>query len=78
MLHTYAGRCILRHESAFAQEEVNGLMKYEKPTIRDHGSIAKHTFTRCPTGAPVAGAPPKDFQDFPLDKFGECSAGHAS
>jgi hypothetical protein len=55
-----------------------GPMKYEKPTIKDHGSIARHTFTRCPSGAPVAGAPPKDWQDFPLDKFGECSAGHAS
>lgn len=53
-------------------------MKYEKPTIRDHGSIAQHTFTRCLSGSPVGGAPPKDFQDFPLDKFGECSAGHVS
>ena len=43
-------------------------MKYEKPTITDHGSIAKHTFTRC--GGAFA---PKDFRNFPVDKFGECS-----
>jgi hypothetical protein len=50
---------------------------YEKPSITDLGSIAEHTFTRCATGDPVPGAPPKDFQDFPLDKHGECSSGHA-
>ena len=59
------------------KREVKGLMKYEKPTITDYGSIARHTFTRCPSGDPVAGAPPKDWQDFPTDKFGECSSGHS-
>lgn len=53
-------------------------MKYEKPTIKDRGSIAKHTFTRCDSGTGGAGDPPKDWQDFPHDKFGECSSGHAS
>ena len=43
-------------------------MKYEKPTITDHGSIAEYTYTRC--GGEHA---PKDFRDFPTDKFGECS-----
>ena len=52
-------------------------MRYEKPTITDYGSIARHTFTRCPSGDPVAGARPKDWQDFPTDKFGECSSGHS-
>ena len=54
------------------------LIKYEKPTVTDRGSIAKHTFTRCPSGTGGAGDPPKDWQDFPPDKFGECSSGHAS
>ncbi len=49
-------------------------MKYEKPTITDHGSIAKHTFTRCDTAMPVGDVrPPKDRDNFPLDKHGECS-----
>ncbi len=47
-------------------------MKYEKPTITDHGSIAEHTFNRCETGDREADMP-KDWQDFPPDKFGECS-----
>ncbi len=51
------------------------IMKYEQPTITDHGSIAQHTFTSCPSGQPTHEHPDpgKDFQDFPLDKFGECS-----
>ena len=49
------------------------MIRYERPTVVDHGSIARHTFTRC------GGTDhPKDWQQFPLDKFGECSAGHAS
>ena len=51
-------------------------MTYERPTVTDHGSIADHTFFRCPTGNPDASMP-KDFRDFPTDKFGECSSGHA-
>lgn len=52
-------------------------MRFEPPTITDHGSIAEHTFTRCAGGNPVPGAPPKDTEDFGLDKFGECSSGHS-
>lgn len=52
-------------------------MRYEPPTVTDHGSIIAHTFSRCATGDPSATIP-KDYQDFPLDKHGECSAGHAS
>lgn len=48
-------------------------LQFEHPTIRDHGTIAEHTFTRC--GGEHA---PKDYREFPLDKFGECSEGHAS
>lgn len=51
-----------------------GTMQYEHPTVIDHGTIAEHTFSRC--GGDTS--PPKDWQDFPLDKFGECSDGHAS
>ena len=53
-------------------------MRYERPEIIDHGSIAEHTFYRCESGNPDGWAPPKDFRDFPHDKFGECSSGHAS
>lgn len=53
-------------------------MKFEHPTVTDHGSIAQHTFFRCGSGNPTDDAPPKDFRDFPTDKFGECSSGHAS
>ena len=53
-------------------------LPYEHPTVLDHRSIAEHTFTRCATNQAVPGAPPKDSQDYPLDKFGECSSGHAS
>jgi hypothetical protein len=52
-------------------------MKFIAPTLTDYGSIAAHTFTRCASGDPEPGAPPKDHLDFPLDKFGECSDGHA-
>jgi len=52
-------------------------MRYEPPRIVDHGSIIAHTFSRC-VAATGEGIPPKDFEDFPLDKHGECSAGHAS
>lgn len=48
-------------------------IRYERPTITDHGSIGDHTFTRC--GGTHA---PKDWRSFPPDKFGECSEGHAS
>lgn len=52
-------------------------MRFEQPTIIDHGSIAEHTFFRCESGSPQQfmgqDPPPKDFRDFPLDKFGECS-----
>lgn len=51
-------------------------MKFERPTIIDHGSIAEHTFLRCPSGE--GDWPPKDYRDFPLDKHGECSEGHVS
>lgn len=53
-------------------------MNYEAPKVTDHGSIADHTFFRCESGDPTDWAPPKDFRDFPTDKFGECSSGHAS
>jgi hypothetical protein len=54
-------------------------MKYEKPFVTDLGSIADHTFFRCSVGNPTPEPPnpPKDPQDFPLDKHGECSSGHA-
>ena len=52
-------------------------MRFERPIVSDYGSIAAHTFTRCATGDPVEGAPPKDLEDYPLDSHGECSAGHA-
>ena len=48
-------------------------MKYQQPTITDHGSIAEHTFSRCPEGTGTF--PPKDTQSCELDKFGECSCG---
>jgi len=51
---------------------------FETPVVRDYGSITSHTFSRCETGTPEPGAPPKDFRDFPLDNFGECSEGHIS
>lgn len=53
-------------------------LQFERPTIRDHGTIAEHTFFRCDSGTGGADSPPKDFRDFPPDKFGECSSGHAS
>ena len=46
-------------------------MRFEYPTITDHGSIADHTFSRCDTG--TGDWPPKDWQTHPHDKFGECS-----
>lgn len=46
-------------------------MRFEYPTITDHGSIADHTFERCDTG--TGEWPPKDWQTHPHDKFGECS-----
>jgi hypothetical protein len=54
-------------------------MRYEPPKVIDHGSIIAHTFSRCAGATGEEGSiPPKDWQDFPLDKHGECSAGHAS
>lgn len=54
-------------------------MNYEAPAITDHGSIADHTFYRCESSTSGDNwAPPKDWRDFPTDKFGECSSGHAS
>lgn len=55
----------------------DGRIEFERPTIMDHGTIAEHTFTRCAGGNEDAFMP-KDWQDFPTDKFGECSSGHAS
>lgn len=52
-------------------------MTFEYPTITDHGSIANHTFFRCEGGNPDASVP-KDQRSFPIDRFGECSSGHAS
>jgi hypothetical protein len=51
---------------------------FEYPMVVDHGSITEHTFSRCASGNPEPGAPPKDFRDFPQDSFGECSSGHVS
>jgi hypothetical protein len=50
-------------------------MKFELPTIRDHGSIVEHTFWRCPSNEDTDGFPPggKNPQDMQLDKHGECS-----
>lgn len=50
-------------------------MKYEKPTITDHGSIAEHTFgvTSGDPDHPGQGNPGKDFRECDLDKFGEYS-----
>jgi len=53
-------------------------MRYHRPTVTDHGSIGGHTFTRCPSAQPTGpDVPPKDWQDYGHDKFGECSSGHA-
>lgn len=52
-------------------------MHYERPVIFDLGSIVEHTFTRCSDSTGDGDAPPKDWENFPLDKFGECSSGHA-
>lgn len=52
-------------------------MHFRTPTVTDYGAIAGHTFTRCASGSPTPDAPPKDTENFPLDKFGECSSGHA-
>jgi hypothetical protein len=51
------------------------VMRFEDPAIVDHGSIAAHTFYRCGSGDSTASMP-KDWQEAPHDKFGECSAGH--
>lgn len=51
-------------------------MRFERPTVTDFGSIANHTFSRCDSG--TGDFPPKDPVDFPHDKFGECSDGHAN
>lgn len=52
-------------------------MRFENPEIVDHGSIAEHTFTRCGNADPTSfmgiNPPPKDKDNFRLDKFGECS-----
>jgi hypothetical protein len=54
-------------------------LRYEQPKVIDHGSIIEHTFYRCESGSGVEGVdPPKDWRDFPLDKHGECSSGHAT
>jgi len=49
-------------------------MRYEAPKVVDYGSIAEHTFTRCPGGDPNADMP-KDFMVCEHDKHGECSCG---
>lgn len=51
-------------------------MKFEAPRLVHYGSIAEHTFSRCDSG--TGDFPPKDHREFPHDKFGECSDGHAS
>jgi hypothetical protein len=49
-------------------------MRFERPTVTDHGSIVQNTFYRCPTGTGVQGVdPPKNYLDLLQDKFGECS-----
>lgn len=54
-------------------------MKYETPTVMDHGSIAEHTFTRAGGGSndpdmcQGAANPPKDWRECKLDCFGEYS-----
>ncbi len=50
-------------------------MRYNAPLVVDYGSIAEHTFTRCPGGTGGEGDPPKDYQMCEHDKFGECSCG---
>jgi hypothetical protein len=50
-------------------------MRFTQPSITDHGSIAAHTFYRCPGGDPTASMP-KDPLPYDHDKFGECSEGH--
>lgn len=56
-----------------------GTLRYHPPKVTDHGSIIEHTFYRCETGTGLKKkSPPKDWRDFPLDKHGECSSGHAS
>ena len=50
-------------------------IQFERPSVTDHGPIAAHTFSRCESG--TGSWPPKDWRDFPLDKFGECSSGYA-
>ena len=49
-------------------------MRYNAPLVVDYGSIAEHTFTRCPGGNSEADMP-KDYQVCEHDKFGECSCG---
>ena len=51
-------------------------MQYVPPTVVEFGSIGGHTYSRCPSGNPSS-TKPKDWQDYPHDKFGECSSGHA-
>jgi hypothetical protein len=49
-------------------------MRFERPTVTDHGSIMEHTFYRCPSGTGTPGVdPPKNPEDMEFDKFGECS-----
>ena len=51
-------------------------MKFERPTVTDHGSIVEYTFYRCEIGTGVddGDTPGKNYLDLPgLDKFGECS-----
>ena len=55
-------------------------MKFERPTITDHGSIVQNTFLRCPSSTSPTGEvtgtgeePPKNYLDLLQDKFGECS-----
>jgi hypothetical protein len=60
-----------RQEPGGSRKEGVGLRTNERPLIVDYGSIAEHTFTRCPPADP--GAPPKDFTVCPEDKFDECS-----
>lgn len=47
-------------------------IKYEAPRVADLGSIAEHTFYRCPAGNAGASMP-KNPENMELDKFGECS-----
>lgn len=53
-------------------------MKYERPVVIDHGSIAEHTFTRAGGGESDGSCqgratPPKDNRSGKLDCFDEYS-----